>query len=120
MDKIQRKISYNDLSSFLPDNLTALNKNYWEKQLDGINDGYPELLEALSRVEYNDEYIKHIEKKIKNNTLEYNERIEKELLDRKNELIAIANSAPSGTIDDEEIIQLNKEIKNITLVYNDK
>lgn len=110
MDKIRNNsISYNDLSSFLPDNLTALNKNYWEKQLDGINDGYPELLEALSRVEYNDEYIKHIEKKIKNNTLEFNARIEKELLDRKNEIT-----------DEEEIIQLNKEIKNISLIYNDK
>ena len=110
MDKIRNNsISYNDLSSFLPDNLTALNKNYWEKHLDGINDGYPELLEALSRVEYNDEYIKHIEKKIKNNTLEFNARIEKELLDRKNEIC-----------DDEEINQLNNEIKNISLIYNDK
>ena len=134
MDKIQRTISYNDLSSFLPDNLTALNKNYWEKHLDGINDGYPELLEALSRVEYNDEYIKHIENKIKNNTLEFNARIEKEL-------IARANLAPSGTIDrkneitdlpfaiakanyslkqEDEINLLNAEIKNMTLIYNDK
>ena len=110
MDKIKKNtISYNDLSSFLPDNLTALNKNYWDKALDGINDGYTELLEALSRVEYDDEYIKQIENKIKNNSLEFNMRIEKELLDRKNEIT-----------DDDEINLLNAEIKNITLVYNDK
>ena len=109
MNKIQRTISYDDLNSFLPDNLTALNKNHWNKSLCGITDGYPELLEALSRVEYNDEHIKQIENKIKNNALEFNERIEKELLDRKNEIS-----------DDDEINQLNNEIKNITLVYNDK
>lgn len=121
MDKIRKNsISYNDLSSFLPDNLTALNKYHWNKKLCGITDGYPELLEALSRVEYNEEDIKHIENKIKNNALEFNERIEKEL-------IARANLAPSGTIDrqneisdEDEIKLLNAEIKNITLVYNDK
>ena len=124
MDKIKKNtISYNDLSSFLPDNLTALNKNYWDKALDGINDGYTELLEALSRVEYDDEYIKQIENKIKNNSLEFNMRIEKELLDRKNEIselpFAIAKANYSLKQDD-EINLLNAEIKNITLVYNDK
>ena len=49
MHKIQRTISYDDLNSFLPDNLTALNKKHWDKKLSGIQDGYPELLEALSR-----------------------------------------------------------------------
>jgi len=124
MDKIRKNsISYNDLSSFLPDNLTALNKYHWNKKLCGITDGYPELLEALSRVEYNDEYIKHIENKIKNNTLEFNARIEKELLDRKNEItdlpFAFAKANYSLKQED-EIIQLNKEIKNMTLVYNHK
>ena len=107
MHKIQRTISYDDLNSFLPDNLTALNKKHWEKKLSGIQDGYPELLEALSRQEYNDEYVKHIEKKIKDNMIDYNKKIEQEFNERINE-----------TTDDKEINLLNQEIKNISLLYN--
>ena len=91
----------------MPDNLTTLNKKHWGKKLSDIQDGYPELLEALSRQEYNDEYVKHIEKKIKDNMIDYNKKIEQEFNDRINE-----------TTDEEEINLLNQEIKNISLLYN--
>jgi hypothetical protein len=97
---------YNNVNSFLPDNMTLCNKNYWEKKIDGLPDGYTDLLEALSRIEFSDQHVKQIANNINRSAIEYNLRIEQELLDRMNELT-----------DDEEINQLLQENKNIALDY---
>ena len=73
---------YNNLDTFLPDSMTLCNKNYWEKKIDGLPDGYTDLLEALSRIEFSDKHVKQISNNIKRSTIEYNLRIELELLDR--------------------------------------
>ena len=73
---------YNNVNSFLPDSMTLCNKNYWEKKIDGLPDGYTDLLEALSRIEFSDKHVKQISNNIKRSTIEYNLRIELELLDR--------------------------------------
>ena len=99
-------INYNDIQSFLPDNITMCNKHYWEKKIDGLPDGYPELLEALSRVEYSDKYIENLTEKIKIAAIEYNNKIESELLGRTNE--------PTN---EQEINMLLQENKNIPLDY---
>ena len=78
-------INYDDLSSFLPDNLTTCNKRYWERRIDGLPDSYYELLEVLSRIEYSDKHIKLISEKIKQVSLDYNQRIENELIERLND-----------------------------------
>ena len=92
---------YNNVNSFLPDSMTLCNKNYWEKKIDGLPDGYTDLLEALSRIEFSDQHVKQIANNINRSAIEYNLRIEQELLDRMNELT-----------DDEEINQLLQENKN--------
>ena len=97
---------YNNVNSFLPDNMTLCNKNYWEKKIDGLPDGYTDLLEALSRIEFSDKHVKQIANNINRSAIEYNLRVEQELLDRMNELT-----------DDEEINQLLQENKNIALDY---
>ena len=73
---------YNNLDTFLPDSMTLCNKNYWEKKIDGLPDGYTDLLEALSRIEFSDKHVKQISNNIKRSAIEYNLRIELELLDR--------------------------------------
>ena len=97
---------YNNVNSFLPDNMTLCNKNYWEKKIDGLPDGYTDLLEALSRIEFSDQHVKQIANNINRSAINYNNKIEQELLDRMNELT-----------DDEEINQLLQENKNIALDY---
>jgi hypothetical protein len=97
---------YNDINSFLPDSMTLCNKNYWEKKIDGLPDGYTDLLEALSRIEFSDQHVIQIANNINRNAIEFNHKIEQELLDRMNELI-----------NDEEINQLLQENKNIALDY---
>jgi archaellum component FlaC len=97
---------YNDINSFLPDSMTLCNKNYWEKKIDGLPDGYTDLLEALSRIEFSDQHVKQIANNINRNAIEFNHKIEQELLDRMNELT-----------DEEEINKLLLENKNIALDY---
>jgi len=97
---------YNDINSFLPDSMTLCNKNYWEKKIDGLPDGYTDLLEALSRIEFSDQHVKQIANNINRNAIEFNHKIEQGLLERMNELT-----------DDEEINQLLLENKNIALDY---
>ena len=97
---------YNDINSFLPDSMTLCNKNYWEKKIDGLPDGYTDLLEALSRIEFSDQHVKQIANNINKDALAYNNKIEQELLDRMNELT-----------DQEEINKLLLENKNIALDY---
>ena len=101
-----KSIDYDDLSSFLPDNLTICNKQYWERRIDGLPDSYYELLEVLSRIEYSDKHIKLISEKIKQVSLDYNQRIENELIERLNELT-----------DETEINKLLQENKNVMLNY---
>jgi archaellum component FlaC len=97
---------YNDINSFLPDSMTLCNKNYWENKIDGLPDGYTDLLEALSRIEFSDQHVKQIANNINRNAIEFNHKIEQELLDRMNELT-----------DEEEINKLLLENKNIALDY---
>lgn len=97
---------YNNIESFLPDSMTLCNKNYWKKKIDGLPDGYTDLLEALSRIEFSDQHVKEIANKINKDTIEYNNKIEQELLERMNELT-----------DQEEINKLLLENKNIALDY---
>jgi archaellum component FlaC len=98
--------NYNDINSFLPDSMTLCNKNYWEKKIDGLPDGYTDLLEALSRIEFSDQHVKQIANNINRNAIEFNNKIEQELLDRMNELT-----------DQEEINKLLLENKNIAIDY---
>ena len=86
--------------------MTLCNKNYWEKKIDGLPDGYTDLLEALSRIEFSDQHVKQIANNINKDALAYNNKIEQELLDRINELT-----------NDEEINKLLQENKNIALDY---
>lgn len=80
MNKIQKPFDYNDVNIFLPDNYTALNKEFWEKQFNsGLPDGYTDLLEAMSRIDYTDEDVNEITEKIKQTSLEFNKQIELEL-----------------------------------------
>ena len=97
---------YNNLDTFLPDNMTLCNKNYWDKKIDGLPEGYTDLLEALSRIEFSDQHVKHIANNINRSQIQYNQQIEQELLDRINE-----------QTNEKEINQLLQENKNIALDY---
>ena len=79
MNKIQKPFDYNDVNIFLPDNFTALNKEYWELKFNsGLPDGYTDLLEAMSRSDYTDEDVNEITEKIKQTSLEFNKQIDLE------------------------------------------
>jgi hypothetical protein len=85
MEKLNKKIDLKNVNSFLPDNLTICNKEYWDNKFNGmLPDGMTELLETLCRKE-NDETdeIEMIEI-FKNIQINFIKQINKEFEDAKN------------------------------------
>lgn len=88
MNKIVKPFDYNDVNIFLPDNLTALNKEYWELKFNsGLPDGYTDLLEAMSRSEFSNTNIEEITEKIKQKGLEFNKQVDLELKMAMDEIV---------------------------------
>ena len=88
MNKIVKPFDYNDVNIFLPDNFTALNKEYWELKFNsGLPDGYTDLLEAMSRSEFSNTNIEEITEKIKQKVLEFNKQVDLELKMAMDEIV---------------------------------
>jgi hypothetical protein len=104
MNKIIKAFDYSDINNFLPD--LHGNADFWNKKIFGLPDGYPELLEAMSRLEHSDETIVSIGHKIQQESLDFRLKMELEFKDREtNTHINIIN-------DDEN--------NNIVVIHNDQ
>ena len=103
MNKIIKAFDYSDINNFLPD----LNGNaeFWDKKLPGLPDGYPELLEAMSRLEHSDATVSLIVDKIQQESLKFKDKMELEFKERETE-------TKVNIIDDENNI--------ISVIHNDK
>ncbi len=80
MDLFKKKIDRRDPYYYLPCNKTLGTERWWaEKFGNKLPDGYLFLLETLSRKEYDDDDVAKAKEIVKQQQLEYNAQIEKEM-----------------------------------------
>lgn len=102
MNKIIKPFDYSDINNFLPD--LYGNAEFWNKKISGLPDGYPELLEAMSRLEHSEETVVLIADKIQQDSLDFRLKMELEFKDRETN---------TKIINDDEN-------NNIVLIHNDQ
>ena len=82
MDLFKKKFDTRDPYNYLPSNKTLGTERWWaEKFGNKLPDGYLYLLEVLSREEYDDEDVAKAKEIVRQQQLEYNARLEKEMAD---------------------------------------
>ena len=97
MNKIIKPFDYSDINNFLPD--LCGNAEFWNKKIYGLPDGYPELLEAMSRLEHSDKTIVSITDKIQQDSLDFRLKMELEFKDREtNTHVNIINDDKNNNI----------------------
>ena len=97
MNKIIKPFDYSDINNFLPD--LCGNAEFWNKKISGLPDGYPELLEAMSRLEHSDKTIVLITDKIQQDNLDFRLKMELEFKDREtNTHVNIINDDKNNNI----------------------
>ncbi len=80
MELFKKKFDTNDPYNFLPSNKTLGTEQWWAQKLGNkLPDGYLFLLETLSREEYDDEDVAKAKVIVKQQQLEFNARLEKEM-----------------------------------------
>lgn len=81
--KGEKKFDYNDITNFLPDNFTIGTSDFYKTKFnDKLPDYYCDILEILSRVEYDETETTQRINIIKNEVKEYNQRLMNELNER--------------------------------------
>ncbi len=82
MELFKKQIDRNDPYYFLPSNKTLGTERWWAQKFGNkLPDGYLYLLETLSRKEYDDEDVEKAKEIVKQEQLEFNARLEKEMAD---------------------------------------
>lgn len=85
MEKIKKNIDLKNINSFLPDNFTICNKEYWDNKFNGmLPDGMTDLLETFSRKEHDEVDELEMIDLFKNIQIKYIEQLDKEFEDAKN------------------------------------
>ena len=80
MELFKKKFNTRDPYNYLPSNKTLGTERWWfEKFGNKFPDGYLYLLETLSREEYDDEDVERAKELVKQQQLEFNSQIEKEM-----------------------------------------
>jgi hypothetical protein len=81
----KKKFDYQDISMFLPDNYTLGTADYYQKRFPTLPEEECQILEVLSRDEYKPEDINLKITEIQNEQLEFNKKLELELMEREQE-----------------------------------
>jgi len=107
----KKKFDYNDINNFLFDNVTLCNADYFENKFHNkLPDGYAQILEAESRVEYSEEDVKMIIENVKNTEKAWSEQLMKEYEERA--LDGLMHLEINPKIDENIIIVDDKNISN--------
>jgi len=80
-----KKFDYQDISMFLPDNYILGTADYYKKKFPTLPEEECQILEVLSREEYKPEDINLKISEIQKEQLEFNQKLELELMEREQE-----------------------------------
>ena len=83
----KKKINYDDINNYLPDNKTLATSEYFQNKFVGLPSYICDILEVKSRVEYNEKSEIEFINVIKENKKKHDEKLMKEFEDRENESI---------------------------------
>ena len=91
----KKKFDHNNINNYLPDNRTIAMSEFFQKKFEGLPSYICDMLEAKSRIEYDDYDTEIILKLIRDRQKEEN----KKLIDEYNEIVKQSEEASSEEID---------------------
>jgi hypothetical protein len=91
----KKKFDHNNINNYLPDNRTIAMSEFFQKKFEGLPSYICDMMEAKSRIEYDDYDTEIILKLIRDRQKEEN----KKLIDEYNEIVKQSEEASSEEID---------------------
>ena len=91
----KKKFDHNNINNYLPDNRTIAMSEFFQKKYEGLPSYICDMMEAKSRIEYDDYDTEIILKLIRDRQKEEN----KKLIDEYNEIVKQSEEASNEEID---------------------
>jgi len=91
----KKKFDHNNINNYLPDNRTIAMSEFFQKKFEGLPSYICDMMEAKSRIEYDDYDTEIILKLIRDRQKEEN----KKLIDEYNEIVKQSEEASNEEID---------------------